>query len=109
MSLLLLSVVSSLTITVMRMMNILTSVSFLCFLLFSFIYSSPSISVSFSHYTLVAIALPIGTEIRGHRNAGRVMILDSKGGKDLGEAEDVFATIKNEDHVEEVMRKHLCT
>ena len=107
MSLLLLSVVSSLTMTVMRMMSILTS--FLCFLLFSFIYSSLFISFFFSDYTLVAIALPIGTEIRGHRNAGRVMILDSKGGKDLGEAEDVFATIKNEDHVEEVMRKHLCT
>jgi hypothetical protein len=106
-SLLLLSVVSSLTMTVMRMMSILTS--FLCFLLFSFIYSLLFISFFFSDYTLVAIALPIGTEIRGHRNAGRVMILDSKGGKDLGEAEDVFATIKNEDHVEEVMRKHLCT
>lgn len=49
----------------------------------------------------------MSTEIRGHRNAGRIMVLDSKGGKDLGEGEDVFATIKGEEHIEEVMRKHL--
>jgi hypothetical protein len=44
---------------VMLMMNILTSASHLCFLLFLFIYSSPSISCSFSHYTLIVIIIII--------------------------------------------------
>jgi hypothetical protein len=40
------------------MMSILTSASLpLCFLLFLFIYSSPSISISFLHYTLIVILI----------------------------------------------------